>query len=91
MEKEIKMKTLSENFNQKDQFALWTMCSYVTFVNKERPPVARMIDEATGYLWITYEEAMDYMEWIYDWENTPVYMSEFLKLLLVPKRKGTTK
>jgi len=91
MEKENKMKTLSSQFNQKDQFALWTMCSYFTFVNKERSPVARMVDEATGYLWIIYEYAMDYMEGIYDGESVPVYMSEFLKLLLEPKQKGAPK
>lgn len=87
-EKEKQLASLSSRFNQKDQFALWSMCSYVTFVNKERSPVERMVDEATGYLWITYEDALDYMEWIYDWENIPVYMSEFLKLLLEPKKKG---
>jgi hypothetical protein len=49
-EVQASLKELSNQFGFKETFCLNALVDYICFINKDRTPVAVMIDNATGYL-----------------------------------------
>lgn len=63
----------------KDSMYLWGLLSYVDYMNRQRSPVERLIDNQLGFKGISETSALEYMEWMYWKGEVPDYVQQVLE------------
>lgn len=66
-----------------DAINLWILTSFAEEQQKDRSPIARMIDSQIWYMWITYQDAVDMFNELYE-NNIPDYLLQLLEETLSP-------